>query len=296
MGTLSFDYDNDGDSDLFVCNDQALNFLFQNDGRGRFREVALDASVACNYAGEPVGSMGADCADYDHDGWLDFFMTDFQRQKPILFHNLGQGAFEDATLRTGAAAGTFPYVKWGCGMVDFDNDSWPDIFIGCGHLGEDLDATADRTSYEVPPVLLRNTGRGTFVNVSASAGDGLQVPLVVRGIAFDDLDNDGRVDAVVQNLRRPPAVFRNESPGQSRWLQLELRGTQANRSAVGCASESSPARSHKSQKSTAAAATKAISAPVSISASATTTASSGSRSAGPAAAWKPSKTSPPTAA
>jgi hypothetical protein len=233
MGTLSFDYDNDGDRDIFVCNDQALNFLFQNDGRGRFREVALNAGVACNYAGEPVGSMGADCADYDHDGWLDFFMTDFQRQKPILFHNLGGGLFQDVTLRTGAAVGTFPYVKWGCGMVDFDNDSWPDIFIGCGHLGEDLDATADRTSYEVPPVLLRNSGRGTFLNVSNSAGDGLQVKLVARGIAFDDLDNDGHVDVVIQNLRRPPTILRNESPGKAHWLQVELRATQANRDAIG---------------------------------------------------------------
>jgi len=233
MGTLSFDYDNDGDSDIFVCNDQALNFLFQNDDRGKFREVGLDAGVACNYAGEPVGSMGADCADYDHDGWLDFFMTDFQRQKPILFHNLGGGLFQDVTLRSGAAAGTFPYVKWGCGMIDFDNDSWSDIFIGCGHLGEDLDATADRTSYEVSPVLLRNSGRGTFVNVSGSAGDGLRVKLVARGIAFDDLDNDGRVDAVMQSLRRPPTVLRNESPRRNHWLQVELRGTQANRDAIG---------------------------------------------------------------
>jgi hypothetical protein len=118
-------------------------------------------------------------------------------------------------------------------MIDFDNDSWSDIFIGCGHLGEDLDATADRTSYEVPPVLLRNSGRGTFLNVSNSAGDGLQVKLVARGIAFDDLDNDGRVDVVIQSLRRPPTILRNESPVRAHWLQIELRGTRANRDAVG---------------------------------------------------------------
>ena len=273
MGTLCFDYDHDGDTDIFVCNDQALNFLFQNDGTGKFQEVALEAGVACNYAGEPVGSMGADAADYDHDGWLDFFMTDFQRQKPILFHNLGHGLFEDATLRTGAAAGTFPYVKWGCGMVDFDNDGWPDIFIGCGHLGEDLNATADRTSYLVRPVLLRNTGRGTFVNVSDTAGDGLQVPLVARGIAFDDLDNDGRVDVVIQNLRRPPTVLRNESPAGHHWLQLQLRGTQDEpRRRRHARPASSPARWCRSPRSTAAAATRAISARGSTSAWPNTTA------------------------
>lgn len=124
-------------------------------------------------------------------------------------------------------------MKWGGGLIACDNDSWSDIFIGSGHLGEALDATADRTSYEVSPVLLRNSGRGTFVNVSGSAGDGLRVKLVARGIAFDDLDNDGRVDAVIQSLRRPPTILRNESPRRNHWLQVELRGTQANRDAIG---------------------------------------------------------------
>jgi len=233
MGTICLDFDNDGRTDIFVCNDQALNFLFRNDGSGKFRECALEAGAACNYAGEPVGSMGADCADYDHNGWLDLFMTDFQRQKPILFHNLGHGLFEDATMRTGAGAGTFAYVKWGCGFVDFDNDGYPDLFIGCGHLGEDLDATADRTAFEVRPVLLRNLGGRKFVNVSDQSGDGMNVRLVARGIAFDDLDNDGRVDVVIQNLNRAPVVLRNESPPENHWIQLRLRGVKTNRDGVG---------------------------------------------------------------
>jgi len=233
MGTICFDYDSDGDTDIFVGNDQALNFLFSSDGAGKFREAAVEAGVACNYGGEPVGSMGADCADYDHDGWLDLFLTDFQRQKPILFHGLGHGLFEDATMQTGAAAGSFSYVKWGCGMVDFDNDGHADIFLGCGHLGEGLDPTADRTSYMVRPILLRNTGQGRFVDVSDHSGDGMKLELVARGIAFDDLDNDGRVDVVILSSRRAPAILRNESPTDNRWLQVRLRGVKTNRDGVG---------------------------------------------------------------
>jgi hypothetical protein len=193
----------------------------------------LAAGVACNGAGEPVGSMGADCGDYDRDGLLDLFQTDFQRQKPILFRNLGRGLFEDVTMRTGAAAGSFPYVKWGCGLVDFDNDGFKDLFIGCGHLGADLDQTADRTAYDVCPILLRNTGQGKFINVSDSCGEGLKIKCVARGIAFDDLDNDGRVDVVIQNSRRGPLVLRNESPPVHHWLQVQLRGVKSNRDGVG---------------------------------------------------------------
>jgi hypothetical protein len=236
MGTICADFDDDGRTDIFVCNDQSWNFLFQNDGHGKFTEVGLAAGVACNYAGEPVGSMGADSADYDHDGRLDFFMTDFQRQKPILFHNLGRGAFEDATLDAGAAARSFPYVKWGCGFVDFDNDGHPDLFIGCGHLGEDLDETADRTTYRVRPILLKNTGTGRFVDVSDSSGDGMHVNLVARGVAFDDLDNDGDVDVVVLNSRDRPTILRNmlnELGARNHWLQIQLRGVKTNRDGVG---------------------------------------------------------------
>jgi hypothetical protein len=234
MGTICVDYDKDGDTDIFVCNDQLWDFLFQNDGEGRYEEVALPAGVACNFAGEPVGSMGADCADYDHNGWLDFFMTDFEQQKPILFKNLGSGLFEDVTMRTGAAVRSFAYVKWGSGFADFDNDGHPDLLIGCGHLGEDFDETASRTSsYMVPPVLLRNNGSGKFVDVSDVSGDGMNVKLVARGVAVEDLDNDGRVDVVILNSRRGPTVLCNQSGTGNHWLQVRLCGAKTNRDGVG---------------------------------------------------------------
>jgi len=236
MGTIALDYDNDGRTDIFVCNDEYWSFLFRNEGAGRFREVALAAGVSANFAGEPVAGMGVDAADYDHDGRLDLFMTDYQRQNPILFKNLGSGMFEDVTMQAGAAAGSFPYIKWGCGFVDFDNDGHPDLFIGCGHLGEfgrKMDLALFREADEVPPVLLRNTGDGKFVNVSDSSGDGMRVKLVARGIAFDDLDNDGRVDVVILNSRRPPTLLRNESATGNHWVEIRLRGVKTNRDGVG---------------------------------------------------------------
>jgi len=117
-------------------------------------------------------------------------------------------------------------------LVDFDNDGWKDVFIGCGHFDENIALRDDTTSYMVRPVLLRNVG-GKFVQVSASGGDGLSVPLVARGVAFDDLDNDGRVDVVVLNSRRPPSVLRNDSRSGHHWVQVQLRGTTANRDGVG---------------------------------------------------------------
>jgi len=234
MGTICVDYDNDDDTDVFVCNDQLWDFLFQNDGTGKFEEVALLAGVACNFAGETVGSMGADCADYDNNGLLDLFMTDFEQQKPILFRNLGHGMFEDVTMQTGVSVASFAHVKWGSGLVDFDNDGYQDIFIGCGHLGEDFDETASRTSsYMVCPVLLKNRGNGKFVDVSGHSGDGMKLKLVARGVAFDDLDNDGRVDVVILNSRRGPTVLRNESVTGNHWIQIRLCGARANRNGVG---------------------------------------------------------------
>ncbi|MBW3598217.1 MAG: CRTAC1 family protein, partial [Planctomycetes bacterium] len=167
-------------------------------------------------------------------GWLDLFVTDFEEQKPILFHNLGQGQFEDATLRSGAGSGAVAEVKWGVGFVDFDNDTFCDVFIGCGHLGEDFNPSASRmSSYRAPPVILRNRGDGTFVDASNTSGAGANRAMAARGVACDDLDNDGRVDVVVLNSRGRPVVLRNESSPGNHWLQVRLRGVGANRHAVG---------------------------------------------------------------
>ena len=233
MGTVCLDHDQDGRTDIFVCNDQRWDFLFRNEGDGRFSEVGLLAGVACNFSGVPTSSMGADAGDFDNDGRLDLVVTDYFAEVCVLLHNLGDGLFEDMASQARLGVGALAYVKWGCGMVDFDNDGYKDIYIGCGHIFKDIDTVTDWTSYEVYPVLFRNLGDGTFANVSDSSGDGMKVKMVARGVAFDDLDNDGRVDVVVLNRDRIPTIIRNESTTDHHWIQIQLRGIQSNADGVG---------------------------------------------------------------
>jgi len=233
MGAVCGDFDDDGDPDIFVCNDVKGNFLFQNDGSGRFRETGLLAGVSYNLYGRENGSMGVDCGDYDNDGRLDLFMTDYQGEMPVLYHNLGDGFFEDATLATGAGRAAAPHVNWGTGLVDFDSDGDRDIFIACGHTDENAERRDDSTSYRVRNILLANTGHGKFLDVSKLCGDGLTPVESSRGAGFDDLDNDGDIDVVVLNAQSRPSILRNDSPAANHWLQIRLRGNKANRDAVG---------------------------------------------------------------
>jgi len=233
MGMVCADYDNDGDTDIFIANDVAENFLFQNDGHGRFTEVALEAGTAFDIHGDEQGSMGVDCGDYDNDGWLDFYVTSYQTQLALLYRNLGDGTFEDVTMVTGAGAGTLPHVTWGNSIVDLDNDGDRDIFVACGHLQDNVDLYDDTTSYHARNIVLMNLGNGKFVDVSDRAGDGMKVCLSSRGAAFDDLDNDGDVDIVILNSRREPTILRNDTPHVYHWLQIELRGVRCNRFGVG---------------------------------------------------------------
>jgi hypothetical protein len=233
MGIVCGDYDNDGDTDVFIGNDVGENFLFENDGTGRFEEVGLMTGTAYDMHGDEQGSMGVDCGDYDNDGLLDFYVTSYQRQLATLYRNLGDGVFEDATLLTGAGAGTLPYVTWGNSFVDFDNDGDRDIFIACGHLQDNVESYDGTSNYLTQNILQMNTGDGRFINVSDNSGDGMKVELSSRGAGFDDLDNDGDMDVVITNSRREPTILRNDSPGGGHWLQIKLRGTTTNRDGVG---------------------------------------------------------------
>ncbi len=233
MGMVAGDFDDDGDSDVFVCNDIKANFLFQNDGKGHFEEIGLFAGVAYDLYGRENASMGVDCGDYNNDGRLDLFMTDYQGELPVLFRNQGECFFEDVTLATGVGQGSFPHVKWGTGMVDFDNDGDLDIFIACGHTDENADYRDDSTKYRVRNVVMMNTGKGRFVNVSDRCGDGMDPVESSRGVGLDDLDNDGDIDAVILNAQAGPTILRNESISSNHWLDIQLLGTVSNRDAVG---------------------------------------------------------------
>ena len=233
MGIVCGDYDNDGDTDVFIGNDVGENFLFENDGTGKFEEVGLMTGAAYDIHGDEQGSMGVDCGDYDNDGLLDFYVTSYQGQLATLYRNLGGGMFEDVTLVTGAGAGTLPHVTWGNSFVDFDNNGFRDIFIACGHLQVNVEEFDDTTTYMAQNILLMNAGDGKFIDVSNQSGDGMKVILCSRGAGFDDLDNDGDLDAVILNSRREPTVLRNDSPSKGHWLQVYLRGVKTNRDGIG---------------------------------------------------------------
>jgi hypothetical protein len=233
MGMVAGDFDADGDTDIFVCNDGRPNFLFRNDGTGKFTEVATTSGVAYNMNGDIMGGMGVDCGDYDNDGRLDLYMTNYQREVPVLFRNLGADFFEDVSLATGAGEGAMPYVTWGNGLIDFDNDGDRDIYIACGHVQDLVELYDDTTRYRSPNILLQNTGSGSFANVSRTSGDGLDPAHASRGVVFGDLDRDGDVDIVVLNSREPATLIRNDSPNRHHWIQLQLRGASSNRDGVG---------------------------------------------------------------
>lgn len=232
MGMVCADFDDDGDTDIFVCHDGDPNFLFENDGKGHFEEIGLLAGVAFDFSGKVNSSMGVDCADYDNDGWLDLFMTDYQAEMPVLYRNLGGGVFEDATDRSRIDRKLFPHVNWGTGFVDFDNDGDKDIFISCGHFDR-IQLVDDRTALKIPNMLLLNRGDGTFVDVSTQVGDGLSVVEASRGAGFDDFDNDGDMDVAILNSEAQPTIVRNDTPHQNHWLQITLRGKQANSFGIG---------------------------------------------------------------
>lgn len=233
MGIVCGDFDDDGDTDIYVGNDEMGNFLLRNDGTGRFEECGLLAGLAYDFQGRPKGTMGADAGDVDNDGLVDIFETSYQREMSTLFRNLGGGLFEDVTQRANAGRGGYSVVKWGIAIVDFDNDGFRDIFYATGHLQDNVELYDTTTSYEAKNVVLRNLGGGKFENVSEEAGGGLQVKLSSRGVACDDLDGDGLVDVVILNSRKPPTILRNESAGGNRWLGVRLRGVKANRDGVG---------------------------------------------------------------
>ncbi len=233
MGVVCADYDDDGDTDIFVANDGMRNFLYRNDGRGTFTEAGLLSGFAYDMAGKVHASMGVDCADLDNDGRLDFHVTSFQGELATLYRNLGNGLLEDVTISVGAAAGTRAPVTWGNGLVDFDNDGDRDIFIACGHLYDQLDQFDRSTTYLTPNLILENLDGDHFRDVSAEAGDGMQAKSSSRGAAFDDLDGDGDVDIVVLNSRAQPTILRNDTPRENHWIRVTLRGTSSNRDAVG---------------------------------------------------------------
>jgi len=232
LGIAFADYDRDGRLDICVANDSMFEFLYRNKGDGTFEEVGLIAGVAVDGDGAAYAGMGVDFADYDNDGLPDLLITDLGNQAYALYKNNGDGSFTYATYTSGLADITRPHSGWGFRFMDFDNDGWKDLLIVQGHDMDNVELTTPNLRYREPPVLIRNTG-GKFADISAAAGSVFKEPWVGRGMAIGDIDNDGRLDAVITTNDGAAHILRNETPTRNHWLILKLVGHRSNRDGIG---------------------------------------------------------------
>jgi enediyne biosynthesis protein E4 len=232
LGLAIADYDHDGHIDLFVANDSMFEFLYHNKGDGTFEEVGLAAGVAVDIDGRTYAGMGVDFADYNNDGWPDIVVTDLANQRYALYQNNGDGAFTYATQNIGIASITLSHSGWGVRFLDYDNDGWKDLLIAQGHDLDTIELNYPNLHYREPMLLARNTGHG-FVDVSARAGSVFRQQWVARGMAVGDIDNDGRLDAVVTTNDGAAHILHNETTTQNHWILLKLVGHKSNRDAIG---------------------------------------------------------------
>lgn len=232
LGVLMFDYDDDGRQDIYVANDQTRNFLFHNLGQSRFRDEATALGAAYGPDGKPQASMGCDWGDYDGDGRMDIVIGNFQDEPDSLYRNRGPRGFENVTVASGLAEVTRDVLTWGCGFLDYDNDADLDIFQVNGHVQVRADRLHPPKPYRQPRQLIENVG-GRYVDASKRAGATITATDVGRGVAFGDLNNDGRVDLVISNSNRPAVVLRNDYPTPGNWTAIRLRDRGKNPHAFG---------------------------------------------------------------
>jgi enediyne biosynthesis protein E4 len=232
MGVEWADYDNDGWPDLYVADDAGPNYLFRNKGDGTFEEVGLMLGADLSGDGQELGSMGVDMGDYDHDGRLDIFVTEFVDQSDTLYHNTKDG-FEDVSGNSHIAQPSHPYVGWGTGFFDMDNTGWLDIFVANGHVYPQVDTIPDAAHFRQPMLLFRNNRDGTFDEVASATGLNGGPMQSRRGAAFGDINNDGCVDIVTLNWGQPPSLFLNHCQNGNHRVLFKLLGTKSNRLAIG---------------------------------------------------------------
>lgn len=222
--------DEDDLLDLVVINDSTPNLLYINQGNGTFEETGYPAGFALNENGREQAGMGLGVGDYNNDGRVDFYVTNFSDDSNTLYHNDGGGNFTDVTFQSGHGEPTIPFLGWGTSFMDYDNDGWKDVLVANGHVYPAVDNYQWGTSFAQQLLLFRNLGTGRFSRVGAAPKSGLAISIPARGLAIGDLDNDGRLDAVVNNVDTKPTVLRNAARPAGHWLSLRLIGDVAKKS------------------------------------------------------------------
>ncbi|MFO0952640.1 MAG: CRTAC1 family protein [Isosphaeraceae bacterium] len=237
FGVITADLNGDGKVDIYVANDMNPNFLFLNNGDGTFEDATELSGAAYDEKGQAQSGMGADAEDVDGDGRPEILVTNFANEYNTLYQNLGNGTFVDGTRFFGFAADSMPWVGWGITLTDFDNDGWPDNFVANGHVDDNRKEIGQNIEYEEPPLLFANLKGKRFRLATRDAGSYFDTKHVARGAAFGDLDNDGDVDIVVNHKDSTPAVLRNDTKSENRWIRVELQGTRSNRDGIGAVVE-----------------------------------------------------------
>lgn len=227
------DVDEDGRMDFYIGNDGTAAELMRNEGRLRFRNIGAVSGVAYGATGNAVAAMGADWGDYDRDGRLDLVATAFSDEPYPLFHNLGNGAFEDVAATTGIGEPTLKPLGFGAKWVDMDNDPWPDIVFANGHVYDNVDKIDPLSRFRQPLMLFHNQEGRAFRDLVPDLGGDVARPLVGRGSATGDFDNDGRMDCLVVDYEGEPLLLRNRSQAPHHWIKLDLRASGPNRFAYG---------------------------------------------------------------
>src|SRR5580700_1773448 len=224
FASVFVDLDDDGWLDLVVANDSVPNYLYHNRHDGTFEDISFASGFAVNEEGRAQSSMGIGIGDYNHDGKADIFITTFSDDYKTLYRNDGDGSLTDVSFKVGLGMPTIPFLSWGAGFLDFDNDSWLDIFIANGHVYPIADKTDWGTTWAQRPLLFRNINGKKFQEVPPATGSGLADVITARGAAFGDLFNDGHIDVVLNNLDASPTLLRNVVENNNHWIGLKLIG------------------------------------------------------------------------
>ncbi len=226
------DYNNDNWPDIYIACDSTPSILYRNNQDGTFTDVAVIAGAAFNEDGREQAGMGTTVGDYDGDGVLDIFRTNFSDDTSTLYRNNGDGTFSDVTFAAGLGLNT-RYLGWGTMFLDFDNDSRPDLLLVNGHVYPEVDTHKLGATYQEPRLLYHNLGNGTFRDISAAAGPALRQASSARGLAVGDLWNDGRISAVISNMHGTPSLLVNQARNQNHWITIRTLGTRSNRDGIG---------------------------------------------------------------